>query len=289
MSTRDGARRVLASGLAVVALSALAVVGPPPARADASVATLSALTNQARAAAGVPGLSVDGTLSAIAGRWAATMAAEGRMRHNPNLTAELPGGWQRAAENVGMGSTLDLVFGALMNSANHRRNILDAAFDRLGVGLALSGGRVYTVQVFVDSAATPSPPPPPPTPPATAPPAPPPTRAPVPAPAPPAPAPAPAPPAPAPAPAPTPAPPAPAPAAPDPAPAPPAPAAPVTPAPAPAPPPPAADTTPAPPAGPEPPAPPESPDGPLTVDPGGSVALRLTLMVEQLAVLGPRP
>jgi uncharacterized protein YkwD len=57
--------------------------------------------------------------------------------------------WMAIGENVAMGQTSpEAVMQSWMNSAGHRRNILNPDFQELGVGYAEGGGRPYWVQVF---------------------------------------------------------------------------------------------------------------------------------------------
>lgn len=140
-----------------------------PSTAGAQAADLAALTNRTRASLGLPALTVDPALSAVAGLWSTAMAAAGTISHNPALKNQVPGGWALIGENVGMGGSVEVVYDALLASPPHYANITNPAFDRLGVGYARAGASVFTTQIFWDSRAAPPAPPPPPT---TAPPAP---------------------------------------------------------------------------------------------------------------------
>ena len=52
-------------------------------------------------------------------------------------------------ENIAYGqSSPEAVMNAWMNSSGHRANILNADFDKIGVGVVRSGGRLYWVQLF---------------------------------------------------------------------------------------------------------------------------------------------
>ena len=128
-----GARRVavLALGSVVVALVAFvgphAVAGPDAPGADESGFTAS--VNGERSGRGLPTLTSAADLVAVARRHAARMAAEQRLHHNPNLTAEVQG-WQKVGENVGVGPDTASVHGAFMGSSTHRAQILDAGYTR---------------------------------------------------------------------------------------------------------------------------------------------------------------
>lgn len=112
-----------------------------------------ALANEARAAAGLAPLTRMGELDAVARGWSTTLATQGRdLAHNPDYTAQIPGGWSAAAENVAwMGETrvvpADDVAGTIhqgwMDSAGHRENLLNPAYTHLGVGVAFSPEHGY--------------------------------------------------------------------------------------------------------------------------------------------------
>jgi hypothetical protein len=136
--------------VAVVALAAVALVLlAPAARADtvSDEARVLALLNQTRASAGIPALVVNPTMASVARSWAGTMAAAGTISHNPNLST-LVTGWTRLGENVGMGGSVDSVHQALLASPPHHQNMVDAAFNSVGVGVASNGASVFVVQTF---------------------------------------------------------------------------------------------------------------------------------------------
>jgi uncharacterized protein YkwD len=55
----------------------------------------------------------------------------------------------KIGENVGMGADVDSVHQALMASSPHRRNMLDGAFDLVGIGVVRSGSGIWMSMVFV--------------------------------------------------------------------------------------------------------------------------------------------
>lgn len=144
------ARAVLAVvvGLLMAGSALLSGAGP----ASASTGDLLARTGSARAAAGLAPLAPAGDLAAVARAWAETMAADGSLRHNPDLTSQVSG-WSAVAENVGTGGDVASVFEALMASPGHRANVL-GPYTQVGVGLASGGGAVWVVQVFRTPAGT---------------------------------------------------------------------------------------------------------------------------------------
>lgn len=159
----------------VVALIVAAVLVPAPASAAPATATASGapaddiygLVNQARWANGQAGLIRNAAMDQVAADWAAQMAANGAMSHNPDYAAQIPAGWSAAAENVAQGypsgaATHD----GWMGSSAHRANIL-GDFTDVGIAFLSSGGTTWGVEVFARypgnvGPANPAPPPPPP-------------------------------------------------------------------------------------------------------------------------------
>lgn len=179
-------------GLAALAVAVFAVlaVALPAGAGDADLeSAFVAKINQLRASKGLQPLAVDPELTSIGRRWAATMAAKGDIWHNPDFPNWVTQDWRRLGENVGMGPDLDRLFQAFVDSPAHYRNLVDPAFNRVGVGVVVADGVIYTSHQFmtIGTARAPAP--------APAKPAPAPAGAPAPAPAPPAPPPPPAPPA----------------------------------------------------------------------------------------------
>lgn len=97
-------------------------------------------------------LTVRSDLTSIARRHSARMANSGTIYHNGNLANEAPEDWQSLGENVGMGPTCDDIHNAFMNSASHRKNILDPKFNFVGVGVVTaSDGTLYVTEVFMQA------------------------------------------------------------------------------------------------------------------------------------------
>jgi uncharacterized protein YkwD len=108
-----------------------------------------ALVNQARASNGEAGLSSNVTLILIAQSWSQQLARNGVLSHRSPLSDGAPAGWFKLGENVGYGSSVDVVQSAFMNSSLHRANILDPAFNNVGIGVTVDGyGRRWVVQEF---------------------------------------------------------------------------------------------------------------------------------------------
>lgn len=106
------------------------------------------LVNQSRAQYGRAGLRMHGELTAKAQDWAEYLARIGYLKHS-NLPDGISAPWQMLGENVGYGPSIQSVHNAYMNSPGHRANILDSRYNYVGTGVAWSGSRVYTVQVFM--------------------------------------------------------------------------------------------------------------------------------------------
>jgi uncharacterized protein YkwD len=107
-----------------------------------------AATNQARAAAGLPALSVSADLSAAATHQAQSMANADALFHTPNLGSGLCC-WVMVGENVGDGPSAPVIQAAFMASPEHRANILRAAFSQIGVGYVIDKhGTLWVSEIF---------------------------------------------------------------------------------------------------------------------------------------------
>jgi uncharacterized protein YkwD len=146
-SATIGLTRAKIRGAVAVLLVAGVIVGtasPSSARGGSGYAV--DLVNQERSWYGSAPLAVDGELQAMAREWAAELAWNGYLAHNPNLW--IGGAWTWG-ENVGYGGSISEVHGAFVNSWHHYMNMVDGAYNRIGVGVAYDDyGGVYVVQVF---------------------------------------------------------------------------------------------------------------------------------------------
>jgi uncharacterized protein YkwD len=131
----------------------------PPALAQAETsmpAALLTLVNAERQRVGVAPLRLNDKLTAAAQRHAQDMATNRNLSHQGSDGSTMRSriddtgyDWMAIGENVAMGQTSpEAVMQSWMNSAGHRRNILNPDFQELGVGYAEGGGRPYWVQVF---------------------------------------------------------------------------------------------------------------------------------------------
>jgi len=108
-----------------------------------------AMVNSLRARNGVPQLARSGELNAKARSQADRMAARGRIYHSTNLAAGVSPGWRLIGENVAVAGTIEQAQAALERSSGHLANMVNAQFTEMGVGVTVSNGQVYVVQVFV--------------------------------------------------------------------------------------------------------------------------------------------
>src|SRR5690606_26513712 len=86
-------RHPLRAALAALVLALAGALVPAPSAAAAEADTLHALLNEARWSQGLAGLLRNGAMDAVAADWAAQLAASGTLSHNPNYSAQIPGGW----------------------------------------------------------------------------------------------------------------------------------------------------------------------------------------------------
>jgi uncharacterized protein YkwD len=108
-----------------------------------------ALVNQSRAAVGRRALPRVGELDTKAQKQAQSMANAGRIYHSPNLAVGVSPGWRLIGENVAVAPNVSSAHRALEASPSHRENMLNPAFNQMGIGVEVRGGRAYLVQVFV--------------------------------------------------------------------------------------------------------------------------------------------
>jgi hypothetical protein len=137
---------LMALGAPLVRAVPAAAAAPDPASAEADfVGRINAL----RSAKGLGRLQVDGALTAFARRWAAKMAADDRISHNPNLGRDAPGDWRKLGENVGVGMTVERLHAAFVASPSHYRNLVDRDFTLIGVGVVIGrDGAIFTAHEF---------------------------------------------------------------------------------------------------------------------------------------------
>lgn len=143
MSIHSPVRRRALAATSIALLALLLTACLPAAPQD----VLNAL-NADRRANSLRALPDHSALDDKAQAWAEKLARDGRLSHS-NLSHGAPSCWRSLGENVGYGSSIEAVERAYMSSSPHRANILASKWDYVGVSAAQSGGRWYTVQVFM--------------------------------------------------------------------------------------------------------------------------------------------
>jgi len=133
---------------AVFVIAAL-IAAPIAASADSSTnAQFVSYTNSARSQHGLPAYVVSSDLTSIANQWAAHMAANRTLAHNPNATSQVCC-WRAMGENVGVGGSASAIQQAFMGSYEHRSNILSSTYTEVGIGTARgSDGQLYVDELF---------------------------------------------------------------------------------------------------------------------------------------------
>jgi uncharacterized protein YkwD len=110
--------------------------------------------NAERGGRGVPALAEDAQLDALAQVWAERLAAAGGLGHQDLgalMSWPVMTGWRRLSENLFAGGgtvTNAQVVNTWMASGQHAANVLDGTVNRVGVGVAHSGGTTYVVADF---------------------------------------------------------------------------------------------------------------------------------------------
>lgn len=135
---------------AAIALAVgLTLTVAPLAHADSSTsAQFVSYTNSARSQHGLAGYVVSSDLTSIANQWAAHMAANRTLAHNPNAYSQACC-WRAMGENVGVGGSASQIQQAFMGSAEHRSNILSSTYTEVGIGTARgSDGQLYVDELF---------------------------------------------------------------------------------------------------------------------------------------------
>ena len=158
-------------GIASLLIGSFLVVGLVPARLDAEAAErvglvrgetpvlvradlredFLALTNTDRASHGLHALGAADRIARYATRHSRRMADLGYLFHSGDrqLRGALEGsGWTVAGENVGAGATLASLEAAFMDSAPHRRNVLERSYDHAAVGIVEAHGVVWVTVIF---------------------------------------------------------------------------------------------------------------------------------------------
>jgi uncharacterized protein YkwD len=108
------------------------------------------LINKERAAKGAGPLTVHVELVRVARTWTQRMKSDGDISHNPNLAKEVNASWRKLGENVGVGPEVDMLHTAFVQSPAHYKNIVDPAFDHIGVTIEYAEDVFYVTEQFMD-------------------------------------------------------------------------------------------------------------------------------------------
>jgi hypothetical protein len=151
--TRRSASTLLAAALVLGGI----ILTPARAFASTQESRFTSLLNHERSSRGIHTLATKSDLVAVARRHSQDMANRGYIYHNENLPNEVGGDWRILGENVGRGGSVDSIHNAFMNSAPHKRNILDSRFNQIGIGTVVKDGYLYVTEVFAGRGSTPAP------------------------------------------------------------------------------------------------------------------------------------
>lgn len=129
---------------------------PPPSRWGwRNRRRLYQLVNESRERIGSPRLPMSKELNSIAQEYAVQMANLSFVAHTSptgerldHRSSRLENRAERILENLAVGATVDEVHDQLMSSPTHRAAILDTEVTHIGIGISVSEGLVYGVQVF---------------------------------------------------------------------------------------------------------------------------------------------
>jgi uncharacterized protein YkwD len=134
---------------------------PPVGSVGGAAGVEFALVNQDRASNGVGGLAFSGTLARVAQYRAQDMLNRNYFSHYDPSNGQLAFielfhlwgiGYTTAGENIAWSTNpsmaqINVMF---MNSPEHRANILNGAYHRVGIGVASNGSKTMVVEVFTN-------------------------------------------------------------------------------------------------------------------------------------------
>jgi hypothetical protein len=146
-------KRVLLGGIAAAAgllVLLLLSAGPASAEPVANEAQFLVLLNNTRVSKGLAPLLPDAQLQTIARQWSAKMLQDGGLSHNPNLPNQVTN-WKMIGENVGVGSAVQQLHDAFVASPHHYENIVEPAFNFVGIGVVEGNGQIWVTFDFKQS------------------------------------------------------------------------------------------------------------------------------------------
>jgi uncharacterized protein YkwD len=152
MGRIETSRRSVAAATILLVTALLLGLLQSPARAATELERqMLRLTNASRAAHDVHRLRLDGARTDKAHRHSAAMATLGEIYHTADPTDFYLRGvrWTKWGENVGRtDGDLPGLQHVFMHSTEHRRNILDRRFSRVGVGVVRRDGSTWVTLFF---------------------------------------------------------------------------------------------------------------------------------------------
>lgn len=157
-------RQQVAACIAVVAALAIPVTLPftmpdlrptatgadnPCYRYTAAEKAFASKMNQSRKFKGLGTMKLDPEASKVAKVHTRDMVRSNTLVHSTNeqLTRRVTN-WITLGENVGVGSAVDSLHTAFMNSPAHKANVLHTAFNNVGVGTKKADGRLWVTVIF---------------------------------------------------------------------------------------------------------------------------------------------
>jgi len=157
-------RQQIALALALVAALAIPIAAPftipnlfptatgsdnPCYRFNAAEKAFTSKMNQARKSKGLGTMKLDPELGKVGKKHTTEMIRANSLHHTSTTKLKRRvTNWVTLGENVGVGSTVDSLHSAFMNSPSHKANILHGTFNNVGVGVKSSGGRMWVTVIF---------------------------------------------------------------------------------------------------------------------------------------------
>lgn len=119
---------------------------------DAEAARFLVMINDLRFERGVDPLHPHPELELTATAWAARMSQTATLSHADDLSLGITADWRKLGENVGVapGQQFDELFEAFVASPTHLANLIDPAFDLVGIGIVHADGKLWMTQRFMD-------------------------------------------------------------------------------------------------------------------------------------------
>jgi uncharacterized protein YkwD len=153
-SRRFALRVALASAIATLAVvpASLRGASADEAKVAQEEAQFVTLINQLRVSKGAPELTVNVELVRVARGWTQKLKAAGELSHNPDLAKQVNANWRKLGENVGVGPSVEILEQAFEKSPAHYRNLVDPAFDAVGITIEYDGDTFWVTEQFMDTA-----------------------------------------------------------------------------------------------------------------------------------------